>query len=134
MEEFIALLYAIRFYSKDIHYSAKGVNFWSDHEFADEIYDGLDDFIDQINEKVFLGNGKEAPSSKVVLEKTIDIIPDFVGDTNGMWVPIKILVDKSIEIIDLIKQEYTGSAISALLDNIADDLQKKRGLINRRIM
>ena len=46
---------AICNYSKDIHYNAKGSDFWADHLMADEIFGGIDDFIDQVNENLFLG-------------------------------------------------------------------------------
>ena len=42
-------LIAIQRQAKEIHYRAKGFEFYSDHLLADRIYDGIEDLIDEIS-------------------------------------------------------------------------------------
>ena len=135
MEQLFDLLkyiYAIRFYSKDIHYNAKGESFWSDHLFADEVFNGIDDFIDQINENLYLGYENKAPRSKDILEAVVGSIPPLPTDITQCWKNLSNLIVNAIQLINDIENEYSDAPISSLLDSIADDLQKKRGLIWRR--
>ena len=132
IQRLLVILYSIRFYAKDIHYEAKGSNFWSDHLFADEIFDGIDDFIDQINENLFLGYGHPAPHSKDVVALVYDALPPVSTDNTQNWKNIYNLVINAQDLIASIKDEWDEPALSSLLDGIADALQKKRGLIWRR--
>ena len=132
IQRLLVILYSIRFYAKDIHYEAKGSNFWSDHLFADEIFDGIDGFIDQINENLFLGYGHTAPHSKDVVALVYDALPPVSTDNTQNFKNLYNLIINAQDLIASIKEEWDEPALSALLDTIADALQKKRGLIWRR--
>lgn len=125
-------LYLIRFYSKDIHYNVKGPNFWSDHEFADEIYKDIDDNIDDINEVLFLGFEKPAPTSKEILQAVIEELPPVSTDQTQCWKNLYGLIVNALDVIESIEAEWDMPALNSVLDNVANDLQKKRGLIWRR--
>lgn len=130
--ELLKTLYLIRFYSKDIHYNAKGESFWSDHLFADEVFNGIDDFIDQINENLYLGYEKQAPKSKDVLEQVVETMPPIPTDITQCWKNLYGIINDALDVIESIEAEWDMPALNSLLDSIADDLQKKRGLIWRR--
>jgi len=130
--ELLKTLYLIRFYAKDIHYNAKGSCFWSDHLLADEVFNGIDDFTDQINENLYLGFEKPAPKSKDVLASVVQDMPPLPTDISLAWSNLYGVVSNALNIIESIEAEWDMPAINSLLDSIADDLQKKRGLIWRR--
>jgi DNA-binding ferritin-like protein len=130
--ELLKTLYLIRFYSKDIHYNAKGPDFWSDHEFADEIFKDIDDNIDDINECLFLGYEKPAPKSKDILMAVVEGLPPIPTDITQAWKNLYNLIANALNVIENIEAEWDMPALNSRLDTIADDLQKKRGLIWRR--
>lgn len=132
IQRLLVILYSIRFYAKDIHYEAKGPVFWSDHLLADEIFNGIDDLIDQINENLFLGYGHPAPHSKDIVALVYDALPPVSTDNTQNFKNIDNLVINAQDIIASIKEEWDEPALCSLLDSIADSLQKKRGLIWRR--
>lgn len=134
MDTLLAMLYAIKFFSKDLHYLASGDNFYSDHKFCDEIADGLDEFIDQINEKMYLGNEHDALYSKEIVSKSMGFIPPKPTNMTLGWQNLYFLLRDTIELINTLEDEYPSAQLNALLDNIADDLQGKKGLIWRRKM
>lgn len=137
MEQLLELLksiYSIRFYSKDIHYNSKGENFWGDHLLADKIFDGLDGFIDQINEMIYMGYGHLPPSSKEVLGGIIDEIPDIVEDITKCWGYLYERIENGLELIADIRDRFDDPALSSLLDGLAEDLRAKKGLVWRRIV
>lgn len=129
----LKILYCIKFYAKDIHYSAFGDNFWSDHEFADRIYDNLDNYIDDINENLYLGFEEDAPKSKDVLEAVIKSLPSVDEDMEKNWESLYAFLVIALENIKTIGDEYDLPQLNSLLDDLANDLQKKKGLVWRRI-
>lgn len=130
--ELLKTLYLIRFYAKDIHYNVKGPNFWSDHEFADEIFKDIDDNIDDINESLFLGYERPAPISKDILMAVVEDLPPISTDIAQCWKNLYNLIVNALDIIESIGSEWDMPALNSRLDTIADDLQKKKGLIWRR--
>ena len=130
--ELLKTLYLIRFYAKDIHYNAKGESFWSDHLLADEVFDGIDDFIDQVNENLFLGFEKSAPKSKDILALVVENMPPMPTDINQAWKNLYNLINDVINIVGTIENQFDIPALNALLESIVDNIQKKRGLIWRR--
>lgn len=132
--DLLKLLYCIRFFAKDIHYTAKGDSFYSDHLLADRIIDGLDDFIDDINENLYLGFEEKAPTSAEVLLGVVDSLLVAKDDIKKNWETLYNYIKETEELIYKIEEEYDIPQINSLLDNIADDLQKKKGLIWRRIL
>lgn len=132
IQRLLVILYSIRFYAKDLHYTARGSDFWSDHLFADEIFDGIDDFIDQINENLYLGYEHPAPHSKDVVALIYDALPPVSTDMTQGWKNLYALIVEGLARISAIKDEFDDAALNALLDSIADSLQKKKGLVWRR--
>lgn len=132
IQRLLVILYSIRFYAKDIHYNCKGSSFWADHLFADEIFDGIDDFIDQINENLYLGYEIPAPHSKDVVALVYDALPPVSTDITQCWKNLYGLIVEGLNRIANVKEEFEDAALNALLDTIADALQKKKGLLWRR--
>ncbi|MBO7712510.1 MAG: hypothetical protein J6S85_03020 [Methanobrevibacter sp.] len=127
-------LYCIRFFAKDIHYAAKGTEFFSDHLLADRVADGLDNFIDDINENLYLGFEEKAPTSAEVLLGVVDSLFVAKDDIKKNWETLYNYIKETEELIYKIEEEYDIPQVNSLLDSIADDLQKKKGLIWRRIL
>lgn len=132
--DLLKVLYCIKFFAKDIHYKAKGDSFYSDHLLADRVIDGLDDFIDDINENLYLGFEEEAPISKHVIAGVSEDLMLVQDDIKVNWKRLYSYLEEAEELIYKIEEEYRFPQISSLLDNIANDLQKKKGLIWRRIL
>lgn len=132
--DLLKVLYCIKFFAKDIHYMSKGDSFYSDHLLADTVIDGLDDFIDDINENLYLGFEEEAPISKQVIAGVAKDLMLVQDDIKVNWKLLYSYLEEAEELIYKIEEEYKFPQISSLLDNIADDLQKKKGLIWRRIL
>lgn len=130
INKLIALLLAIANYSKDIHYNAKGSEFYSEHLLADRVSENIYDYIDSIKEVFFLAADKEPLASKEYLKKASELIPDIKDDKQSFKSLLDLLVDalKHIETLkDLTKGEEN------LIGNIAENLQTSAGLINRQI-
>lgn len=130
MKELLSRLVAIENTLKTIHYKSKGDNFWSDHIFSDSLLDGLSTFRDDINEICFLGEGEEAPLSKDVLTGALDFIPDETKD--DLFSDLEDLISSTLEYLEKLEDLSRGE--NALMDNISEDLQKKLGLIHRRLL
>ena len=132
--DLLKVLYCIKFFAKDIHYTAKGDSFYSDHLLADRIIDGLDDFIDDINENLYLVFEEKAPISKQIIASVTKDLMLVQDDTKVNWRRLYSYLEEAEELIYKIEEEYKFPQISSLLDNIANDLQKKKGLIWRRMV
>ena len=132
--DLLRILWCIKFFAKDIHYTSKGENFYSDHIFADEVANGLDDLIDSVNENLYLGYQQEPPTSREILEVVMDELPHVSDDSKQNWKMMFDLIEHGLQVIDAIEDAYDMPELNSLLDNIADNLQKSRGLIWRRIV
>lgn len=131
-EKLLAMLHAIRLGCADIHYQARGDSFWGNHEFADMLREDLDDFIDGINEICYLGTEREAPYSKDVVEEALKYVPVKVADEKQMFINLKDLVYRTLTEIERLMPE-ASSGEANLIGGIAENLQKKFGLLWRRI-
>ena len=129
MLDILARLTAIKHYAKDIHYNAKGEQFYAVHLLMDRVADGLDDFIDSINEVCYLGAGDVPPSSREVLRIAGAVIP--VITEGGNIERLAGLIRETIRELDSVKD--TDRADNSLLDSIAQDLKLKLGLLNRQV-
>lgn len=128
----LAMLYALKYGASDIHYLVHGENFWGDHKFADELRADIDSWIDDINEVCFLGEEQDAPYSKDVVTLACDFIPVHIPDEVQSFRNLKDLVRKILEHIE----ELTGSASvgeANLIGGIAEELQKRFGLLSKRV-
>ena len=137
MEQLLELLksiYIIRFYSKDIHYNCSGLSAYSDHLLADRVFDGLDGFIDQINETIYMGYGHIPPSSREVLNGVVSDVPSIVDDITKCWGFLYEKIESCLDLISDIRDRFEDPALSSLLDGLAEDLRVKKGLVWRRIV
>lgn len=130
MLDILARLTAIQQYAKDIHYTAKGDPFYAVHLLADRVADGLDEFSDSIKETHYLGGGELPPQSKEVLRLAIAYIP-VLTDTREDLTRLGSLISSTLEALG--ETMGNGRADASLLDNIAQDLKLKLGLINRQV-
>lgn len=130
MLDILARLTAIQQYAKDIHYTAKGGQFYAVHLLADRVADGLDGFSDSIKETHYLGGGELPPQSKEVLRLAIAYIP-VLTDTKEDLTRLGGLISSTLDALG--ETMGNGRADASLLDNIAQDLKLKLGLINRQV-
>lgn len=130
MLDILARLTAIQQYAKDIHYTAKGDQFYAIHLLADRVADGLDDFSDSVKETHYLGGGELPPQSKEVLRLAIAYIP-VLTDTREDLTRLGSLISSTLDALG--ETMGNGRADASLLDNIAQDLKLKLGLINRQV-
>ena len=130
MLDILARLTAIQQYAKDIHYTAKGDSFNGIHLLMDRVADGLDNFSDSIKEICFLGNGDLPPQSKEILRIAAAIIPVITEDKEDLE-RLGNLIRSTLQELNNIRD--TDRADNSLLDNIAQDLKLKLGLINRQV-
>lgn len=130
MLDVLARLTAIQQYAKDIHYTAKGDSFYAIHLLMDRVADGLDDFSDSIKETHYLGGNELPPQSKEVLRIAIAYIP-VLTDTREDLTRLGSLIGSTLDALG--ETMGNGRADASLLDNIAQDLKLKLGLINRQV-
>lgn len=130
MLDILARLTAIQQYAKDIHYTAKGDSFYGIHLLMDRVADGLDDFSDSIKETYYLGSGDLPPQSKEILRISAAIIPVITEDKEDLE-RLGNLIRSTLQELNNIRD--TDRADTSLLDNIAQDLKLKLGLINRQV-
>lgn len=129
MLDILARLEAVKQYAKDIHYTASGDSFYGIHLLMDRVADDLDSFSDSIKETCYLGSGELPPTSKEVLKLAITYIP-VVASTRENLSFLAGLIRSSIDVLNTTAGDR---ADNALLDNIAQDLKLKLGLINRQL-
>jgi hypothetical protein len=96
----------------------------------DRVADGLDDFSDSIKETHYLGGNELPPQSKEVLRLAIAYIP-VLTDTKEDLTRLAGLISSTLEILGEVVID--NRADNALMDNIAQDLKLKLGLINRQV-
>ena len=135
MNDLMARLTVIYHYAKDIHYTARGKEFYSTHLLMDRVADGIQDFLDSINEVCFMGRGLDTPSAKEILTNAIKIYPEL-WTTMGCLEELGDFITGTLENIYEMEQNNNGKYMNAeisLLDDIAKDLQLKAGLINQTV-
>lgn len=131
MLQILARLTAIKGFAKDIHYTAIGESFYGIHLLMDRVVDGLDDFIDSINEVAYMGKGTEPPASREVLKYAVAYIP-VIGDSNMASLSLLgNLIEQTINEVNI--YETKERAENSLLDAIAQDLRLKHGLVEHSI-
>ena len=126
IDTLIAYLFAIQSFAKDIHYSASGEAFYSKHLLADEIYKGIDEQIDALIETCILPYNTPMQIDQYWMHAR-EFIPTVLDFYN-----LKGIIKDVINMIDLIERTRTKGEQS-LIDSIAQDLQRKLGLITRQV-
>ena len=131
MKDILILLIAIQRTAKDVHYHAKGSDFWGEHLLADRIYDGLDDFIDDIFENWYLGKEEEAPLQREFYSEAAKQMANTY-EVDWLLKHLDDLIFKCIGQIQLMPTDELTAGDSDLLGRICSDLQKKHGFLVRR--
>ncbi len=126
--ELLCLLEAISNYAYDIHYTAKGRYFFSDHLFSERLsdVDVKDDFI----ETFYLGKSEEAPSSADIARKVATLTPQITDNTQDNFKRLRDLIIRALMTI----QKYDGTkGEEDILGAIAHILQRHNGLLYRQL-
>lgn len=127
--ELLCQLKAISSYAYDIHYSAEGKNFYSDHLFSERLADV--DVEDDYIETMYLGESEDAPSSIEINEQVASMTPEVTPDTQ---INFKALRDMIVSALMMIQNyDYKTKAEEDLLGSVAHILQRHNGLLFRQL-
>lgn len=132
MKDTIVRLTIIKNVAKDIHYNAHEDAFYAIHLLMDRVADGLDQYIDDINENLYLGRGQRPPLSQEIAKLVEAMTPELDTDSNhSMLETLMEFIDGTLENISQLVTDDRGlkNGDIALLDDISKDLQKKLGLV-----
>lgn len=131
--EIICGVNAISNYAYDIHYSAKGKFFYSDHLFAERIGDTeeMSDEKDDLIETIYLGRGFDAPLSSDIAERVAEITPEVTNDTQLNFKLLRELIVKVLIDIETLGGLTRGE--EDLLGTVAHILQRHNGLLFRQL-
>lgn len=125
INELICLILAIANFAKDIHYTCKSISI---HKFMDDIEENLYDFIDSIKETCFLADNTLPLPSAEYLSRAANLLPPIRNLDKENLAELKNLTMQALESLQML--ENTSRGENSLFDNIAQDLQKKLGLLN----
>lgn len=128
MLKIIVYLEAIRLASKQLHYNAKGPNFYSDHLMMDEIQSDIGDFVDEIKENVYMRSGKQVPYEHQIYENVLKILPTEIDLKY-----LRSLIVSCMDHIDEVSENSVKTCDSDLLGKIASNLAKSLGFLNNRL-
>jgi DNA-binding ferritin-like protein len=133
INQLIAYLVAIQNFCKDIHYTCHGEAFFAKHLLADRVYDGIDDFLDELKETALLGSDDRPLPSPQYLKMAIPLIPDVeLDDDLENYKKLSDLLADTLRLLDGIETNNRG--VNNLCDNITGHLQNNYGLINLQIL
>lgn len=130
VNKLIFLLLAIKEYSKYIHYSAKGDEFYAVHKLMDFIIENYDGYIDEIKEVCLLGNGI-IPAEDYLRQAAL-LVPAKSTDTKENLKKLIQLIKNTRNCINGI--EELDKADENLLGAIDQDLKQKYGLLLRQVI
>ena len=118
MLELIQRLIAFKYSCKLNHWTTE---IYSQHLLFDRLQEDIDDFVDNIAEKYFMGLNKKAELSK-------DII-----NTNYINSDLNQLIMSIMELIENIsKKENLAHGMQALLDSVCESFCEKRALLTMK--
>lgn len=126
--DLLCLIEAISNFAYDIHYTANGRNFYSDHLFSERLadIDVKDDFI----ETFYLGESEDAPDSAKISAKVAEITPKPSQDTQADFKKLRKMIVKALMAIE----NYHGTkGEEDLLGSLAHILQRHNGLLYREL-
>lgn len=132
MKELVARLYAFKISAKLVHWKLKGSNFLFLHEYMDEVAEPIDDFIDGLLEKYFMATEDQEliDVEKVFKDESIKYYVTDFSDNNTM---IKEIMNKAIEIQDMIEDFDTYRGVNVVLDEISVHMLKTIALIKAQL-
>lgn len=131
--DLICQIQAISNYAYDIHYSARGSFFYSDHLFSERVGDveEISEVKDDLIETVYLGRGKEAPLSEDVSLRVAEITPEVSKDTQTNFKRLRDLIISALVDIEDLKELTRGE--EDLIGSLAHILQRHNGLLYRQL-
>lgn len=128
-ENLIILLTCIKGYAKNIHYEVKGSSFYSKHLLADRVIEDNQEFIDDINEVLFLGVQKHPPLSEEIYKKAAGAMPLTTDNDQQNYTNLYELLVKTVNHLNFIIHQDISAAAGDLCGRIASDIQQMAGLV-----
>ena len=127
--EILCLLKAISNYAYDIHYTAQGKFFYSDHVFSERLadVDVSDDFI----ETMYLGESQDAPTSVEIDLKVAELTPAISEDMDANFKALRDMIVSAL--IGIEGYQVKTRAEDDILGSIAHILQRHNGLLYRQL-
>lgn len=131
--DLICQIQAISNYAYDIHYSARGSFFYSDHLFSERVGDveEISEVKDDLIETVYLGRGKDAPLSEDISLRVAEITPEVSKDTQTNFKRLRDLIIPALVDIEDLKELTRGE--EDLIGSLAHILQRHNGLLYRQL-
>ena len=134
MYKILVYLLAIQHHSKNIHYHCAGSTFFSDHLLADRIFDGLQDLMDEINEKYYMGKEEDTPQQTRLLEDAAELVPEAIDDMTVAFKQLDRLILSCIDELETVAElESLTVGDNDLIGRIGSDMQQKHGFLWRRL-
>lgn len=126
-------LQAISNFAYDIHYNARGNDFYENHLFAERIGDQYETsaFKDEIFETVFLGRGKDVPASKEIESGVLVLTPESQKNEEADYKLLRGMITACLEDIENLSGLSLGEG--DLFGRIASVLQRHNGLLFARL-
>lgn len=128
MLDLIYILTALQIYCKDAHYSFYGTNFLPLHEWADDILEPLQNFIDEIKENYFIARGLVVPRGVDVNASASDYVPTALGDNSQILANLLAIIAMAHTRLNEIDEKDAG--INDLLGRIDSHLLHHIALLN----
>lgn len=126
-------LQAISNFAYDIHYNARGNDFYENHLFAERIGDQYQTsaFKDEIFETCFLGRGQEVPSSKEIEDGVLALTPESSKNEEQDYKKLRGMIFACL--VDI--ESLTGLSLGEgdVFGRIASVLQRHNGLLFARL-
>lgn len=128
MLEVIYVLEALRIFTKDAHYSFRGIDFMPLHEWMDDIHEPLDDFIDEIKEGMLLRKEGKVPRGVEINHEAAFFVPTEIGVDNAQILSnVRALVAMAHQTIN--NHDWESQGDGDLMGRIDSHLQKHLGLL-----
>lgn len=131
MLELVHILTALQIYCKDAHYAFYGIGFKPLHEWADEILEPLQDYIDEIKENYFIMRGLVVPRGVAINAQAADYVPTALGDNSQILANLLAIIAMAHNKLNGIDEHDAG--LNDLLGRIDSHLMKHIALINMAI-
>lgn len=123
MVELLGKLLALYGTLKNLHYSASGIAFYSVHTMADEMCKNILDYIDEIQENNFLGNGLPAVNFDVISQIASD--ESVSGTVDECLRGSLALITNILEIME----EQKSTSVEDIFSRLSNELYKNKGFV-----
>ena len=108
---------------KNLHYSAHGPAFFSVHKLADEMSEHLLDYVDELQENYFMGQGNKTVNTGDLFSFSSAQIVDGTQE-DCLRASLK-LINETIDLL----AELNTPAVEDIFSRLANELYKSRGFI-----